>query len=301
MYIDAYAVIVQKDMDGGDTLHREAMYAFGQKLIYNMAKNEIYLSNPDAHPNRGLAEIAKIQRPPPAEILNRFEVEPGIYIRHPDPEKWYSNPDATSRDQVFPVIAYCAAYEDYQRLWRLFKATVKRGMFAQNLLRIGDQEKDPKLPDSMHLNMAQFIRAGGYWTAFLYPLLLVYDSIELVGTVITALPLHLKDDHWIPRTKQLDDVDDNNIVIQHLLAARYKPTIISEINRFIYSVTRAENYGNTSLGEDNAVMGALRWYHRDNYGGRGNPEMAELYRPLVMSYFSYQSPVQIFSRDYFPF
>jgi hypothetical protein len=278
MYIDAYAVIVQKDMDGGDTLHREGLYAFGKKLRYDLINNQVFI---DPNP---------IRRPASEDIISRFEVSPGIYIRHPDPNKWYSNPDATSRDQLIPVIAYCAAYEDYPRLWRLFKATSQRGMFAQNILRIGDGETEKKIPDPMHLNMAQFIRAGGWWTAPLYPLLLVYDSIELIGTLLSALPLHFKDDHWIPRWKMDDDVDDNNIVVQHLLAAVYKPTPISELNRYLYSITRPRNLGNTILGERNSVMGALRWYHRSEYGGEANPEIAELYRPLIEKYFDYPTP-----------
>jgi hypothetical protein len=278
MYIDSYAVIVQKDMDGGDTLHREGLYAFGKKLRFTLITHEDF------------PETTSIRRPASEDIINQFEVAPGIYIRHPDPAKWYSNPDATSRDQLIPVIAYCAAAEDYPRLWRLFKATVQRGMFAQNFLRIGDSETERKIPDPMHLNMAQFIRAGGWWTAPLYPLLYVYDTLELVGTVLSVLPLHFQDDHWIPRMKMADDVDDNNIVVQHLLAAVYKPTLVSELNRYVYAITRPRNLGNTVLGETNPVMGALSWYHRDDYNGEANPEIAEIYRPLIEKYFTYLTP-----------
>jgi len=280
MYIDSYAVIVQKDMDGGDTLHREGMYAFGKRLRLDLNLNQVYV------------ETVPKRRPASEDIISRFEVSPGIYIRHPDPNKWYSNPETTSRDQVLPVIAYCAVAEDYPRLWRLFKATASRGMFAQNILRLGDGENEKKIPDPMHLNTAQFIRAGGWWTAALYPALFFYDAIEIVGTLLTALPLHFKDDHWIPRGKMQDDVDDNNIVVQHLLAAVYKPTPLSELNRYLYSITRPKNFGNTLLGEKNHVMGALRWYHRSEHGGHANPEMAELYRPLIEKYFEYSSPTE---------
>jgi hypothetical protein len=287
MYIDSYAIIVQKDMDGGDSLHREGMYAFAKKLRYDQISNEVFIESP---PLRGPASEAS--------ALNQFEVEPGIYVRHPDPSKWYSNPDTTSRDQLLPVIAYCAAYEDYPRLWRLFKATAKRGFFAQNTLRAGDGERERKLPDPMFLNLAQFIRAGGWWTAPLYPLLFAFDSVELAGTLAAAvLPLHFKDDHLIPRWKNEADVDDNNIVVQHLLAAVYKPTPISELNRYIYSVTRPQNLGNAFLGEKNPVMGALRWYHRQEFGGEANPEVAEAYRPLIERYFTYRSPTEVY-RDF---
>jgi hypothetical protein len=254
------------------------MYAFAKKLRYNQLENKVYV------------ESSPLRRPASDEIMDKFEVAPGIYVRHPDPNKWYSNPETTSRDQVIPVIAYCAAYEDYPRLWRLFKATAQRGMFAQNFIRNGDGETNKKIPDPMILNFSQFIRAGGWWTAPLYPLLFVFDTIELVGTALSALPLHFKDDHWLPRLKNENDVDDNNIVVQHLLAAIYKPTPMSELNRYLYSITRPKNFGNTKLGEDNPVMGALRWYHRSEYGGEANPEIAELYRPLIEKYFTYQDP-----------
>lgn len=278
MYIDAYAVIVQKDLDGGDTLHREGMYAFAKKLRYDAGENKVYV------------EASLPRRPASSDIMDRFEVAPGLYVRHPDPTKWYSNPATTSRDQLLPVIAYCAAYEDHPRLWRLFKAVAQRGLFAQNYIRIGPGQSGKKLPDPMHLNIAQFIRAGGWWTAPFYPLLFIFDSIELAGTLLSLLPLHFKDDHWIPRQRNGNDVDDNNLVVQHLLAAVYKPTPISELNRYLYSVTRPLNHGNTKLGEKNTVMGALRWYHRSEYGGEANPEMAEMYRPLIEKYFTYQTP-----------
>jgi hypothetical protein len=278
MIIDAYAIIVQADMDGGDSLQREAMYAFGQKLVYNTNIQTIKFDG-------------KIIRRPSSEfILNKLEVQPGIYIRHPDSSKWYSNPETTSRDQVLPVIAYCAAYEDYDRLWRLFKSTVKRGMFAQNFVRIGEGETAKKIPDPMHLNLAQFIRAGGWWTAVFYPFLWIFDLVELFGTLISILPFEFKDDYLYPTLKDGDDVDDNNKIIQHLIAANYKPTLISELSRYIYSVTRHENLGNTVLNEKNPVMGALVWYHRDTHGGAGNPEIAELYRPLIEMYFEYPTP-----------
>lgn len=284
MYVDAYSVIVQKDFDGGDSLQREGMYAFGKKLRYDSTDNKVYLTPPAS---RRIASV---------DIMDTFEVQPGIYVRHPDTTMWYSNPDTTSRDQLLPVIAYCAAYEDYPRLARLFKATLKRGFFAQNTLRIGEDETDRKIPDPMLLNAAQFIRAGGWWTAPLYPLLFVFDSYELVGTLLSALPLHFKDDHLIPRLKNDNDVDDNNIVIQHLMAAAYKPTPISELNRYLYASLRPENLGNTLLGEKNHVMGALRWYHRSEYGGHGNPEIAEVYRPLIEKYFTYPNAQEVLAQ-----
>jgi hypothetical protein len=271
MYVDSYALISQQDGDGGDSLHREGMYAFGQWLHYDAGDNTVYISEPPARRN-------------PAALIAKFEVRPGIYVRHPDPTKWTSNPDTTSRDQIVPLIAYCGAYEDYSRLWRLFKAVAFRGMFAQNILPIGGDPNATKVPDTLIGHLGLFIRAGGYWTAPLYPLLFVTDSLDLLSTFFELLPLHWEERTKSLRGRELRDVDDNNAIIAHLLAARFKPTVISWFNRQVYALTRPVNLGNTILGESNNVMGALAWYHRAE--GGGNPEIAELYRPIIEEYFS---------------
>src|SRR5581483_9102890 len=107
MYVDAYAIIAQHDGDVGDSLHREGMYAFGKWLRYDEGDHTLTISSDP-------------ERWDPGKIMDKFEVQPGIYVRHPDPTRWSSNPETTSRDQLIPVIAYCAAYQDYARLWRLF-------------------------------------------------------------------------------------------------------------------------------------------------------------------------------------
>lgn len=273
MYVDSYALIVQQDGDGGDTLQREGMYAFGKWLRYNSADNTVYIN-------------AIPERRDTAKIFDKLEVKPGIYVRHPDPNKWYSNPKTTSRDQMIPVLAYCAAYEDYPRLWRLFKATAQRGMFSQNIKRAGAGHKEFKVPDTFLGHLSLFIRAGGYWTAPFYPLLFLTDSVSLVGSILHLIPIHWEQTNKRFRFKEARDVDDNNAIIYHLMSAKFKPTPISWLNRQLYALTRQANNGNYLLGEDNHVMGALVWYHRRQ--NRGNPEMAELYRPLIMQYFSPQ-------------
>lgn len=271
MFIDAYAIISQQDGDAGDSLHREGMYAFGKKLVYNPETNSVFIEeNPE--------------RQNPKEIIDKFEVEPGVYVRHPDPSRWSANPYTTSRDQLVPVIAYCAAYADYPRLWRLFGAVAARGFFAQNFIENGPGKTQIKMPDTMLAHLGLFIRAGGDYTLPLYPLLLVTDTIHLIGTLISILPIHISDGGKDIRFKEMRDVDDNNKIIAHLMAAKFKPTPISWLDRQIYSLTRPMNFGNTVMGETNPVMGALVWYHRLEAGG--NPEIAELYRPLIQEYFS---------------
>lgn len=280
MFIDSYAIIVQRDGDGGDSLHREGMYAFGKWLT---VKNGIQTA---------MFEIP--ERQDTAKIIDKFEVAPGIFVRHPDPKKWYSNPDTTSRDQLVPLIAYCGAYRDHARLWRLFKAAAQRGFFSQNIQRAGDVPKKWKMPDTLLGHMGLFIRAGGAYTDPLYPVLWLTDSLEFVSTLMQIFPLHYTLTAKKFRMKELRDVDDNNTIVAHLMAAHFKPTPISWVDRHLYALTRRWNYGNTEMGELNPVMGALAWYHRED--GRGNPEMAELYRPLIEKYFSPTPPQQVLAR-----
>lgn len=271
MYIDSYAIIVQKDMDGGDSLQREGMYAFGKWL----RKKDDYTFIIEEIP----------EREDPKKIIEKFEVEPGIYIRHPDKAKWYSNPWTTSRDQIIPVLAYCAAYEDYDRLWRLSKASMKRFFFAQNFYENGDNKvaKGQKVPDTYLAHLNLFIRAGGYYTAPLYPLLFFFDALDTIGIIIGDFPILWSESKKRFRAKSLDDVDDNNQIIALLMSYHFKPTPISAFNRWLYTKTRNINHGNTKMGEKNTVMGSLVWYHRKE--ANANPEIAELYRPIILKYF----------------
>lgn len=277
MFIDAYAIIVQKDGDGGDSLHREGLYAFGKWLYYHHETNTVVFADPP-------------EREDPKKVIDKFEVKPGIFVRHPDPNKWSSNYKTTSRDQMVPLIAYCGAYQDYPRLWRLFKATASRGFFAQNLIDNGPGKTKKKVPDTMLFHLGLFIRAGGPWTKPLYPLLFVTDTLHLAGTLLHQIPIHWVEREKRLRWKEMRDTDDNNTLVYHLMALSFKPTPISWLDRQIYAWTRRENYGNTILKEENKVMGAMAWYHRPELGG--NPEIAEIYRPVIERYFSPQVAVQ---------
>jgi len=271
MFIDSFGLIVQNDGDGGDTLQREGMYAFG---VWARARSNI---SPLAIPEMSDRGAAKT-------VIEKFEVRPGIYVRHPDSSRWSSKPETTSRDQLIPVIAYCAAYRDYGRLWRLFKAVARRGFFAQNLVKNGPDKFRRKIPDTMIAHLGLFIRAGGRSTWPLYPLLLMMDLVHLLGTLLSLIPIHIPDGSVRFRWKEGRDVDDNNLILAHLMAAYFVSTPLSWIDRKLYARTRRSNQGTTVRGETNAVMGALVWYHRAEAGG--NPEMAALYRPLIEKYFA---------------
>src|ERR1044072_4354398 len=84
MYIDSYALISHQDGGVGDSLHHEGMYAFGKWIRYNFTDNTMVVEEIPA-------------RRDPAAIIDKYEVKPGIFVRHPEPGKWTANPNTTSR------------------------------------------------------------------------------------------------------------------------------------------------------------------------------------------------------------
>lgn len=273
MYLDHWGLIVQKDFDGGDTLHRHGSLALVQAIAAR----------------KGLAVPDKPGRPHPRpwrDAQKVFEVRPGIYRRHPDPHKWYSNPDTTSRDQLVPTLIALGLWGMRRELFRLQSKIVLRGLFAQNIYRnwepVENQKK--KIPDTFIAALGILIRGWGLWALPLYPVLVVLDAIDFLGQAIELIPIHVTDE-WKVRRKDPSDADDMNTVNKHLQALIVLPTPFSWAARKIYSKFRMKTLGTLEMGEPNRVMGALVYYNRAG-DANGNPEIAEAYRPLVEKYFS---------------
>lgn len=271
MNYDANGLIVTKTKDGGDTLSEEARFWF---LCWF---NFVRLSN------YNISSVMQSRTITKDKVFTLLEDTPGIYVRNP-----IDRNDSTdvSRDQLLPVIFYCAAYRDYPRLWRLFKKTFARGFFAQNTSKDGKN----KLPDQMITSIGCFIRCGGYYSAVLYPLLYVFDLIDLLGTIVwlllpytwnSELLVWHKPQTWMT-ARTPDDVDDNNLDIALLASVHFKPTIITFIHRVIWGSYRPRNDGNIILGERNNCLAALAWYHADI--NNGNPEITEMYRKPIEKY-----------------
>jgi len=194
---------------------------------------------------------ALIDYPAAVKIL---EVQPGLWIRGPQ----YPDLKDMSRDQTDPNIICMGSMGLTDPLNRLFEQQWKRGFTYQNA----------DIP--MLLTFSLYIRA--FKTSWLYPLLYIFDLNFLwcwIGALMTTNP---------------DDVDDNNAIMRFLQAVETMPTLWSWLGRLAYTKCRRKNLGNTEMGENNTVMGALAWYHRAASGG--NPEISEAYRPFIMKYFS---------------
>lgn len=141
-------LIGQRDGDFGDGLYRNALYSV--------------LTNDKAH-----WELTK----------KHCEVSPGIWVRHPDPTRWYSSPTNCSRDQVAKAMLAAAYFKDTSTIKRWIKEQAKRGFWHQNNRVFNDTTKW-KVPDIMAPNeWANIIR--GLNIKILYPILMFLDLFLL--------------------------------------------------------------------------------------------------------------------------
>lgn len=283
MIIDQYGMIISGG-DGGDSCHR--MYGVFLKLnclwIIKALENKFIPSPFD--------KMAS-----PASTNTQLEVEPGIYIRNPDPTRWYSDPRNFSRDQMTPVICFHSVMANRadtkekramhrEILTRLLKANLKRYMFSQNIY---DNWVDPrtqpvkkKTPDFIPPDLWATFARGYLRTIFApisLPIMVFGDAFNVLSTLFKCFGPTDSDGKL--RWQNPGDCDDENANNVHLAAQYTLATPFSWLARKIFKRFRPENYGNTQLGEKDHVMGALMWYHRTD-----NPEIAELSRKLVERY-----------------
>lgn len=283
MIIDQFKMI-QSGGDGGDSCHR--MYT---SFIRLTLQSLLGLIKTVPEP------FDKIAGPTQAQLL----LEPnrnGLYIRNPDPTKWYSDPRNFSRDQMTPVICFYALMSDFadpefskqaqQDQWRLLKACMGRYMFSQNIYpnwvdpRVEVVKK--KIPDFIDPTMwGIFARTwiNSPWVILAVPFVVLGDMFMVLSAIFKVWAPINKDGTLQFRMSGPDDVDDDNMNSCLMVSQYVFPTIFSNLARKIYKTFRRKNNGNDQMGETDPVMGAIAWYNRND-----NPEMTELARPLVKRY-----------------
>lgn len=147
-YIDELGLIVQRDKDGGDSVYRNSLYAI--------------INNDRTH-----WEWTKAL----------CEVEPGIWVRHPNKNQWYSSPSNCSRDQVAKAMLAAAVFNDKITIKRWLIKQASRFFLHQNNRVFNDVSKW-KMPDIMAPNeWANIIRGLNLWV--LYPVLIILDTFLL--------------------------------------------------------------------------------------------------------------------------
>lgn len=225
--IDANGLIVQSDNgDGGDSLANCASWNICEQFTDGELSSSFVAVTP-------------------------CEISPGIWVRNPDPTKWYSDPRTTSRDQLIGIIVLAGLVPKWEKLGPLLDQYCRRFGFAQNYK--SDDLTKTKLPDLMWFQLGLFIRAGQVWWA--YPVLLITDLNLLVGAIVDCR-------QW----RDPNDVDDRNAILQHAQAKLSMPTPVSWLARKIWIKWRPMNNGVAMVPESHPIVQAVNWYFRPASG-----------------------------------
>ena len=260
---DEFGIIVQRDGDGGDSLHRMGVelcaYAFQRKDEYVIDRVKL--------------------------ILAKLSNGGAIFIRY-----WrepYNDPRTVSRDQLIPIIiglgwAKEILPEADVALRVLCDDIATHLMFAPNVRALNTGKL--KIPDWFGFHTSVLIRARFKDGGFLRMILNITDIGLLLGTVFKVLiPIRWNDGKkWFERISP-DEADDWNEVLQHIQAYNNMSTVWSWAARFIYGRFRRVTFGTLDLHEPNVIYGALCWYNRSQSGG--NPGLAKLWEAPVKALF----------------
>lgn len=150
MNYDIYGLIVQKDMDGGDTAGRESDFWYAYALS-------------DPYPAQDSEEFVR--------VINQLEVAPGLFVRHPRPP--YNDPNDFSRDQSVPLILALSEMGERGTLKHMLVRQLKNLFRYQN----GDI--------GLFQDAGYYIR--GFKCLPMYPLLLLGDTQLLINSVLRVV------------------------------------------------------------------------------------------------------------------
>jgi hypothetical protein len=178
-----------------------------------------------------------------------------------------------SADQLISALAALVICDIKDLAEDMTGAMLDRNGFAQNIHDglNGDHTK-LKIPDFMFFRASPLICRINLW---LYPLALIFD-LFLVIMAISAV---------IYAKRSPDNVDQNNTILTIAVCSKKFETPWSWLARKIFGKFLPYNFGCGGLPECPArhpVIGSLLWYHR---APAGNPEIAELWRPICKRYF----------------
>lgn len=275
MHLDKYKLPVQVDGDANDQLQRVGMIQTA--FVYNSEiKTDTDLGGITVH-NLDIATKHA--------LLNQLQPRPGIYTRFVG-----SNTNNVSADQLISALTYWIASGNVkQAAWMFYRMVCRLG-FAQNYKDGLNDSSSTKLPDFMLLrSLSLFSRI--HWS--LWPIAVVIDLSLMLAALASVGPVWRDEKGFSKRTP--DDVDDNLLILILTVCRAKMPTPLSWLAAKLYTKCRPWNYGcihsetiNGIMTQDldyfSPVFGALRRYHRSGSGG--NPEIAELWKPIVEKYLS---------------
>lgn len=238
-YIDKFNMIVMRDGDGGDSAAstgRDAFLRFALELPHDL-------------PNFG-------------DRMVKHQVSPGVYRRHPDPDKWYSDPTNFSRDQHQPIMAGLATFGLYAIILQSMIKRLFRLGFYPNIhpdwVNKGEPGYKWKIPDwggfgfdtrclILAIDRHMIVLAGshlgrqissieysvkffchlyllGVISTLTYPILLITDLVAVIDAI--SILVKAKKDPLFS--------DDVNFITARALETMVLPTPFTYISKLIY-------------------------------------------------------------------
>lgn len=252
MYFDKFGCIVTKTLDGGDTVRFTAFH----EILFRFTDKHIPLA------------------PLLVNQIDLFHIGSGVWRRHPDKNKWYYDPKKVSRDQLIAILRALAMSGQIKLMLLTYLRILMRLGFAQNMT------------DWMLLSSTECVIRGlaskyKILKPLAYLILTVLDIFHIFNALAKCfMPVWKENEKRFESVKNLNEVDDDNIISYFIQAIKQIPTITSWIARKIYSKNRPVNYGVTELGIQNNVLAARAWYGRED-----TPELTELFKQIALSYF----------------
>ena len=225
-YRDAYQMIAQRDMDGGDSANRIGVY-YTCLAALNAPTDDMGMN-------------VRVGFQITTSRLTKG-LEYGRFRRHPDHTRWYYNENNTTRDQMAPLEAAMALNKDTKLARAHFWKRAKRLFFHFSTQNDG-ADAGPlkhKLPDPPTFSeLGTLIRATRYKALyFLLPL----TDLNLLIDVKFGRSLNERA-IW----------DTDNQLLPQILAMLNQPTFLSETVRRAYAQTdaaaRLRNYYRESNG-----------------------------------------------------
>lgn len=239
-WLDSWHLICFKgengDLDGGDTVHNEFTRLYCEALISG--------------------NVGDFYRLYAVLVVN------GIPVRHPDPNKWYSSSNRTSRDALTPYLCYnlLALHKNLpnkaiefslthlKRLWMFAFNTRKNFQYPtlnqHLLLSTPDVKWDYKwkLPDfcgpdiwSLHLRIWA---VKLHLRAFLYPVLCLLDLHNFLSVISLIWQYKSSPNNF--------NTDRRNISLKLHVSQAVCPTLISKLSWKLYKWAGIGPYSHTA-------------------------------------------------------
>lgn len=254
-YFDKFGYLTTKEQDGGDALHRES---FARLVNYMMGEDLFGLKRTDD------------------EFISDMRVSPGMWRRHPDQDKWYSNEWTTTRDQCVPLICWLRLSHRTELLDEIHRMLRSRmWFFPNNVNGWNDGPKKWWQPcDTMTPDLYAILMGENNWLAG--KAMILNSRIKCGQLPSFELGKGIK---WGDNT----NCDDTSHIATILTARVGLGSWPAQDAISLYATKALRPPGDVISGSS-LIMDRLKYWFRDEWGG--NPGFADAMRPFIEKYFS---------------